>query len=68
MVVDSEQRHGLQVLLDDGVHDDLENDLHVGGVGGCGEVVVDQLAGRGVQRHEHGGDEPGASVHITVGT
>lgn len=64
--MDSEQGHGLQVLLDDGVHDDLENDLHVGGVGGCGEVVVDQFAGGGVERHEHRGDEPGASVHITV--
>lgn len=45
----SQQRHSLQVLLDDGVHDHLEDHLDVGGVGGCGEVVVDEFSGRGVQ-------------------
>ncbi len=62
----SEQRHGLQVLLDDGVHDDLENHLYVGGVGRCGEVVVDEFAGCRVERHKHWGDEPGGSIHVTV--
>lgn len=62
----SEQRHGLQVLLDDGVHDDLENYLNVGGVSRCGEVVVDEFTGRRVERHKHWGDEPGSSIHVTV--
>ena len=43
--VPSEQRDGLQILLDDGVHDDLKDDLDVGGVSGGGEVMVDQPAG-----------------------
>lgn len=30
--------------------------------------MVDELAGRSVERHEHGGDEPGGTVHITVST
>lgn len=62
----SEQRHGLQVLLDDCVHNHLENYLNVGGVCCCGEVVVDEFAGRRVETHKHCGDEPGGSIHVTV--
>lgn len=62
----SEERHGFQVFFDDGIHDDLEDHLHVGGVGGRGEVMVDEFAGRRVEGYEHGGDEAGGRVYVTV--
>lgn len=61
-----QQRHGLQVLFDYHVHDHLEDHLDAGGVGRCGEVVVDELAGCAVERDEGGGDEAGGRVHIAV--
>lgn len=66
--LDSEQRHGLQVLLHDGVHHYLKHHLHVGGVRRRGEVMIDQLLGREVLGDEHGGDEASGGVHIVVGT
>lgn len=62
----SEKRHSLQVFLDDGIHDDLEDHLYVGGVGGRGEVMVDEFAGRDVEGYEHGGDEASGRVHVTI--
>lgn len=61
-----QQRHGLQVLLDDGVHDHLEDHLDVGGVGGRGEVVVHQFVRGGIEGDEGGGDEAGGGVHVAV--
>lgn len=61
-----QERHGLQVLFDYRVHNHLEDHLDVGGVGRCGEVVVDEFAGRAVERDEGGGDEAGGRVHIAV--
>lgn len=54
-----QERHGLQILFDDGVHDHLEDHLDVRGVGGSGEVVVDELVGRCVECHEGVGEEAG---------
>lgn len=44
-----QERHGLQVLFDYRVHDHLEDNLDVGGVGCRGEVVVDEFVRRGVE-------------------
>lgn len=44
-----QERHGLQVLFDYRVHDHLEDNLDVGGVGCCGEVVVDEFVRGGVE-------------------
>lgn len=63
-----QERHGLEVLFDDRVHNHLEDHLDVGGVGGRGEVVVDEFAGRGVERDKGGGDEAGGRVHVAVCT
>lgn len=56
----SQERHGLQVLLDDGVHHHLKDNLDVGGVRCRGEVMVDQFPGRRVEGDEGGCDEPGS--------
>lgn len=63
-----QQRHGLQVLFDYGVHHHLEHHLDVGGVRGCGEVVVDEFTGGVVERDEGGGHEVGRGVHVAVCT
>lgn len=63
-----QQGHGLQVLFDYGVHHHLEHHLDVGGVRGCGEVVVDEFTGGGVERDEGGGHEVGRGVHVAVCT
>lgn len=63
-----QQGHGLQVLFDYGVHHHLEHHLDVGGVRGCGEVVVDEFTGGGVERDEGGGHEVGRRVHVAVCT
>lgn len=52
-----QERNGLQVLFDYRVHYHLEDDLDVRGVSRCGEVVVDEFAGRGVERDKGGSDE-----------
>lgn len=44
-----QERHSLQVLFDYRVHDHLEDNLDVGGVGCCGEVVVDEFVRGGVE-------------------
>lgn len=62
----SKKRYGLQVFLDDSIHDDLEDHLYVGGVGGRGEVMVDEFARHVVEGYEHGGDEAGGRVHVTI--
>lgn len=63
-----QKRHGLQVLFDYRVHDHLEDNLDVGGVGCCGEVVVDEFVRGGVERDKGGGDEADGRVHIAVCT
>lgn len=63
-----QERHGLQILFDYRVHDHLEDDLDVAGVRGRGEVVVDELAGRSVERDEGGDDEACRRVHVAVCT
>ena len=67
-VPELQQRHGLQVLSDDGVHDHLEDHLDVGGVGRRGEVVVDEFIGGGVEGDKGGGDEAGRRVNVAVRT
>lgn len=63
-----QERNSLQVLFDYRVHNHLEHDLDVGGVCGCGEVVVDEFAGRGIERDERGSNEAGRRIHIAVCT
>lgn len=63
-----QERHSLQVLFDYRVHNHLEDNLDVGGVGRSGEVVVDEFAGSSVERDEGGGDEAGRRIHIAVCT
>lgn len=46
VLTQSQERHGLQVLFDYCLHNHLEDNLDVGGVGGRSEVVVDEFAGR----------------------
>lgn len=65
---DLQERHRLQVLLDDRLHDNLEHHLDVGRVGGRGEVVVDEFVGSGAERHEGCGDEASGRVHVAIGT
>ena len=62
----SQKWHCLQVLFDNCVHDHLKDDLDVGGVRRRGEVVVDELAGRGVERNKGGGDKAGGRIHVAV--
>ena len=60
--------YGSDIVLDDGIHDDLEDDLDVAGVGCRGEVGVDDLTTASHLVQEHGLDEVGGRVNVIRGT
>ncbi|WAQ97292.1 KITM-like protein [Mya arenaria] len=58
----------MEVFSENGIHDNLEDNLYVGGVGCCGEVWVDHLTREGTLLLEQLLDVAGGAVHILVRT